>query len=122
MSERSCGTYRSSSAATPEALLGFIASQAPGSTQGAGYAWQDFDVTPGQTAYYWLEEIDLAGATTLYGPVSATYQAPTSVRFAAMQASPQPERSGGWLAVVLALGLAVIGGLASRRLRHLVEN
>ena len=52
-SEFSCAgfnLYRSSSASTPEALLGFVASQAPGSTQGASYAWQDFDVTPGQTS------------------------------------------------------------------------
>ncbi len=107
--------YRSSSATMPEALLGFVASQMPGSTQGASYAWQDFDVTSGQTTYYWLEEIDLAGATLLHGPVSATYQAPTRVGLIGMQAAGPPDRAKAWLAIPLALVLSVIGGLASRR-------
>lgn len=111
--------YRSSSASTPEALLGFVASQAPGSTQGASYAWQDFDVTPGQTVYYWLEEIDLAGATLLHGPVSATYQAPTAVKLAEVQAGAPPERAKTWLAIPLAIGLSTIGGLAARRMNRL---
>ena len=86
-----------------------------GSTQGASYAWQDFDVTSGQTTYYWLEEIDLAGATLLHGPVSATYQAPTRVGLIGMQAAGPPDRAKAWLAIPLALVLSVIGGLASRR-------
>ena len=117
-SEFSCAgfnLYRSSSVSTPEALLGFVASQAPGGTQGASYAWQDFDVTSGQPTYYWLEEIDLAGATLLHGPVSATYQAPTGVGLIGMQAGGLPDRAKAWLAIPLALVLSVIGGLASRR-------
>jgi len=113
--------YRSSSATTPEALLGFVASQAPGSTQGASYAWQDFDVTPGQTSYYWLEEIDLAGATLVHGPVSATYQAPTVVGLIGMQAGDPPDRAKARLAVPLALALSVVVGLASRRVWRLVR-
>ena len=43
----------------------------------------DGQVAPGQTWYYWLEDVDLNGATSLHGPVSATLQAPTAVTLAA---------------------------------------
>ena len=113
--------YRSSSASAPQTLLGFVPSQAPGGTQGASYAWQDFDVTPGITGYYWLEEIDLSGATLLHGPVSATYQDPTVVGLIGMQAGDPPDRAKAWLAVPLALALSVVVGLASRRVWQLVR-
>lgn len=61
-------------------------SQAPGSTQGASYTFADAQVAPGQTWYYWLEDVDLNGATSLRGPVSATLQAPTAVTVAALEA------------------------------------
>lgn len=113
--------YRSTSASAPQTLLSFVPSQAPGGTQGASYAWQDFDVTPGQTVYYWLEEIDLTGATLVNGPVSATYQAPTVVGLVGVQAGDPPERIKAWLAIPLALVLSVIGGLASRCVWRLVR-
>ena len=40
----------------------------------------------GQTWYYWLEDVDLSGATSLHGPVSATLQAPTAVTLGALEA------------------------------------
>ncbi len=44
--------------------------------QGASYSLIDEDVTPGLTYYYWLEDVDLHGRSTMHGPVTAT---PTSV-------------------------------------------
>ena len=85
------------------------------------YGWQDFDVTPDQTIYYWLEEIDLTGATQLHGPVSATYLTPTVVGLTGMQAGDPPDRVKEWLALPLALVLSVVGGLASRRVWRLVR-
>jgi len=43
--------------------------------QGATYSFTDEDVTPGLTSYYWLEDVNLQGRSTMHGPVSAT---PTS--------------------------------------------
>jgi hypothetical protein len=71
--------YRSDSAAGPQTLLGYTPSQAPGSTQGAAYSYVDAAVEAGQTYWYWLEDVDLAGATTLHELVSATVQTPTAV-------------------------------------------
>jgi glycosidase len=49
----------------------FIPSQAPGSPAGAVYTWRDRNAQPGVTYYYWLEDVDLHGATSLHGPVPA---------------------------------------------------
>ncbi|MGQ9600440.1 MAG: C1 family peptidase [Anaerolineae bacterium] len=49
-----------------------IPSQAPGSSGGALYRWLDEEVQPDQTLYYWLEEVDIEGRSSLYGPVQAT--------------------------------------------------
>ena len=61
---------------TPEAepdRMAFVPSSAPGSTQGSSYSWQDAKVEPGNTYWYWLEDVDLAGTVTRHGPVSVTY-------------------------------------------------
>jgi len=44
--------------------------------QGASYSFTDEDVTNGVTYYYWLEDVDLHGRSSMHGPVSAI---PTSV-------------------------------------------
>jgi hypothetical protein len=98
------------------ALLTSIASQAPGSTQGAAYSYEDAAVEAGQTYWYTLEDIDLSGATTLHGPVSATVLAPTAVTLAGFEAV-----SGGaapFAGLALAAGLAAAGGLFWRRHRQ----
>jgi hypothetical protein len=67
--------YRSDGAADAERLRlneNLIPSQAPGSAGGAAYTWLDDSVTPATTYFYWLEEVDSAGGTTLHGPVIAT--------------------------------------------------
>jgi hypothetical protein len=71
-------------------------------------------VEAGQTYWYWLEDVDLSGATTLHGPVSATVQAPTAVTLAQLDASSGLASPAGWL---LAAGLAAAGGLFWRRRR-----
>lgn len=40
---------------------------APGSLEGAVYTYTAGEATTGET-YYWLEEVDISGGTTLYGP------------------------------------------------------
>jgi hypothetical protein len=86
------------------ALLASVPSQSPGSSQGASYSYVDAAVEPGQTYWYWLEDVDLSGATTLHGPVSAAVNAPTAVRLAAFDAVRSANQP--------IVGLALIAGLA----------
>ena len=108
--------YRNTSPDLVGDLLAYVPSQAPGSTQGAAYSFEDADVQPGQTYWYWLEDVDLNGATTLHGPVSATVQAPTAVTLAGFEAAAGSAASFAGLA--LAAGLAAAGGLLWRRRRQ----
>ena len=78
--------YRSATAGGERTLLGFLPAQAPGSTSGAAYSYEDADVVAGQTYWYWLEDMDLSGAATLHGPVSVTFQAPTAVTLSGLTA------------------------------------
>jgi hypothetical protein len=98
--------YRGATGAAPEERLAFIPSQAPGSTQGASYGWPDMDVAAGDTYWYWLEDVDLSGATTMHGPVSATLQAPTAVRLAGLEAGSSP--AAGGITLWVAAGLVVL--------------
>jgi hypothetical protein len=88
--------YRARSAAGPRTQLNasLILSQVPGSPVGAAYQFVDTAVKPGVTYYYWLEAVDVAGASELYGPVSAAVQGtrrPLPVR---PQLAPQPPLTG----------------------------
>ena len=108
--------YRSDSADGERVLLAYVPSQAPGSTSGATYRYEDLAVTAGQTYWYWLEAIDLNGTTTLHGPVSVVYQAPTAVTVTGVSASPAaPLAAPGALSVVIAGFAALSGGLLARR-------
>jgi hypothetical protein len=49
-----------------------IPSEAPGSPTGAVYTWVDESIALDTTYYYWLEDVDIYGETTLHGPASAT--------------------------------------------------
>ncbi len=107
--------YRSASPDAPDALLAFVPSQAPGSTQGASYSYEDTDVSARQTWHYWLEDVDLNGATTLHGPVSATLQTPTAVMLDALEAqAASPSGMSAWAALVASL-IAAAGALGVRR-------
>ena len=60
----------------------------PGSPQGHAYTWTDAAVEPGATYWYWLEDVDLSGATTLHGPISATVAESTAVRLVGLRGAP----------------------------------
>ncbi len=49
-----------------------IASQNPGGMAGAAYSFLDESAAPGVTYFYWLEDVDAAGAAARHGPVVAT--------------------------------------------------
>ena len=99
--------YRSTSPVAPDQQLNstLIPSQAPGSGQGASYQWQDFDVDPGVTYYYWLETVALSGGTEMHGPVSATFSGPTAVTLSGFDT----DQGGGatWPFVLLVLVVAI---------------
>lgn len=69
--------YRATSPAGPQVKLNasLIASQAPGSPLGATYEFVDAAAQPGVTYYYWLEDVDVYGVTTMHGPVQAELKA-----------------------------------------------
>jgi hypothetical protein len=119
---RGFNLWRGSTPDAPSQQLNanLILSQAPGSAIGASYEYQDFDVAAGQTYYYWLEGVDLSGATQLNGPTSATFQAPTAVSLSQLQAS---NGSGnpilGWF--VLAAVLAALASFALWRRQRLAQ-
>jgi hypothetical protein len=95
-------------------LIAAIPSQAPGGTPGAAYSYEDLAVQPGETWWYWLEDVSLSGATTLHGPVSATVQGPTAVTLGSLSA--RPAAAGAtlpWLLAAAGAGAA----LALRRRR-----
>jgi hypothetical protein len=100
--------YRSTSPDSPGEQINpaLIPAQAPGSTLGAVYSWQDADVTPGATYYYTLEDLDFSGATTLHGPVSVDFQAPTAVTLDNLAASASSASTAAPLAVPVVAGLA----------------
>jgi hypothetical protein len=108
--------YRSTSADDLGELLGYVPSSAPGSTQGAAYQWQDANITYGVTYFYTLQDIDLAGVTTLHGPVSATPQAPTAVTLSSLNADGDTASAPLGLAVAT-LSLILMAGFVLARWR-----
>jgi hypothetical protein len=89
-------------------LLAFVPAQAPGATQGASYSFQDANVVAGQTYWYWLEDVDLNGTTTLHGPVSVVYSAPTAVSLTILHAGGGSAPALSILLVLLALSAALL--------------
>ncbi len=110
--------YRADDAASPQTLLSYVPSQGPGSTQGFAYTYDDLGVQPGQTYWYWLEDVSPSGATTLHGPVSATVSAPTAVTLASLQATPAAPAIPAAAALLASLaGLMAATGVAVSRRR-----
>ena len=74
--------WRGDSPSAPDTQLNsaLIPSQAPGSSQGFIYTFDDANVVSGMTYYYWLETVDTQGGVSRFGPVSAAFTAPTAVR------------------------------------------
>ncbi|HSN75674.1 MAG TPA: integrin alpha, partial [Anaerolineae bacterium] len=100
------------------ALLVSVPSQAPGSAQGYAYNYVDATVDPGQTYWYWLEDIDLSGATTRHGPVSVTVNAPTAVTLRGLQAGAATSTATPTTGALTAL-LALLAAAAVLRLRRI---
>ncbi|MBN1954903.1 MAG: lamin tail domain-containing protein [Anaerolineae bacterium] len=66
--------YRGTAADGPYVQVNgkLIPAQNPGAPYGARYAWWDRGLRLGRTYYYQLEQIDVNGNTTQYGPVAVT--------------------------------------------------
>ena len=71
--------YRASTVDGERTLLANVPSLSPGGTAGAAYSYQDFDVQPGQTYWYYLEDVDLSGRATVHEPVSVEFPWATAV-------------------------------------------
>lgn len=102
-------------------LLAYVPSQAPGSPQGFAYSYDDTGVAPGQTAWYWLADVDVNGVATEHGPVSATMLTPTAVTLASFHADAgKPLQSALAWGVLLALLAAsrLLMGARRGRSRH----
>lgn len=106
--------YRSEAFAGPWVKLNatLIPAQNPGATFGASYEWLDTGVTPDTTYYYRLEDVDVNGASTYHGPVSATTAGVTAVHIADFGAG---WGMGAGLAALMGLGLAAACWRAWRR-------
>lgn len=109
--------YRSPAGDGERMLLAFVPSSAPGSTAGAAYTWQDAaGLVPGQTVYYWLEDVDVSGATTLHGPVSVEFSAPTAVTLGSVNAQGgAPALPPTVIVLVVLAALAAIAVAGQRR-------
>ena len=64
-----------------------------GPTWGAEYEYEDFNVEPGSTYFYELEDIDYEGLSTFHGPVSAIIEDATIEDEAILLLSPEDEAS-----------------------------
>ncbi|MBN1920287.1 MAG: pullulanase-type alpha-1,6-glucosidase [Anaerolineae bacterium] len=102
--------YRAEAFAGPWTRLNaeLIPAQNPGATFGASYEWLDTGVTPDTTYFYRLEDLDVNGASTFHGPVSATATGVTAVALASFGAQ-------GSAPAVLLLALAAAFWHARRR-------
>lgn len=107
--------YRAETATGPWVLLNeaLIPAANPGAVFGAVYTWNDVAVLPGVTYFYLLEDVDIAGISTLHGPVQATVLSisPSSVSLTAFTAGGGV---GLWLPLALST-VALLGGLERRR-------
>ncbi len=57
-----------------EKITGFIIPSQGGSTWGSEYSYDDFQVIPGKTYHYQLQDIDYAGKSAFHGPVTVTLE------------------------------------------------
>ena len=93
-----------------------IPSQAPGSTGGFVYTWDDrVGLTPGTSYFYWVEDVDISGAATRHGPVSVDYVVPTAVRLSAMETSAVGSNAMPVAGMLLVLTVLFAGVLVLRR-------
>lgn len=80
-----------------------ILSQSPGGGQGASYTYPDSTVEATNTYYYWLETVDMNGATQQFGPISSPFPCtPTAVTLGGFSTAPNQR----WRAIILIAGLS----------------
>jgi len=118
LNNRGFNVYRGTSPDGPDRQLNewLIPSQSIGSPTGFVYTWEDrADLVVDTTYYYWLEDLDVNGATTMHGPVSAVYAGPTAVTLSGVSASPAAGMALPWLWVVVSAGGAFLGVSRLRR-------
>lgn len=99
----------------------FIPSNSPGGTTGANYTYFDFDIVLGQTYWYWLESVDINGATVRYGTVVSSCEPPTALKLSTFSAeSARVERLPGCASIGATALLGALGFVLfqSRRRRH----
>ena len=60
----------------------------PGSPFGATYSYEDTDVEPGRTYFYWLEDVDIDGSVELHGPVEVELTREQSIRLPLLRPWP----------------------------------
>jgi hypothetical protein len=75
-----------------------IPSEMSGNAMGATYTYLDETAAPGQTSYYWLEDVDVNGLSSMHGPAEATTAAPRS-----LPGRPRPLPVPEFLAVLATL-------------------
>jgi hypothetical protein len=89
--------YRAESADGPRTQLndGLIPSQMPGSPMGASYQFVDESARPGSTYFYWLEDVDVYGVATMYGPTYAELPPARKLVVVRPRPTPQPALESG---------------------------
>lgn len=120
LDNRGFNLYRGTSPAGPDRQLNdlLIPSQSQGGPIGYIYTWEDqAELVPDTSYFYWLEDVDIHGATSMHGPVSVDFTAPTAVTVSSMEASSATTRSLGWQWAVAIVGLALTFGYYSQRAR-----
>jgi hypothetical protein len=88
-----------------------IPSQAPNSSQGFAYEWEDHNVETDSTYHYWIQTVETNGLNKWYGPVSVT--APTAVTVSQLDVSPVGQPIG-WALLAL---VVLVGGWLRQRLQ-----
>jgi hypothetical protein len=97
-----------------------IPAQRPGGTTGGIYELVDDSIGANVVYYYWLDEVDISGVSSLHGPTSSTCTiTPTAVSLGQFSADATPLRDLNWL---WALVLMVSAVLAASCTRHWKSN
>jgi len=107
--------YRALTVDGERTLLASEPSKSPGGTSGAAYSYQDFDVQPDHTYWYYLEDLDLSGLATLHGPVSVVFPGPVAVTLSALKAEAGQGAALWVVALAVAALLAAATTFALRR-------